>query len=41
MTSNTTYSTHNGDDAPQNCATLSLTSVLDGGGWSTPRPGCT
>jgi hypothetical protein len=22
-------------------STLSLTSALDGGGWSTPRPGCT
>jgi hypothetical protein len=31
---------HEGPEGEQMCSsTLSLTSVLDGGGWSTPRPG--
>ena len=31
---------HEGPDGEQSySSTLSLTSVLDGGGWSTPRPG--
>jgi hypothetical protein len=31
---------HEGSEGEQMCSsTLSLTSALDGGGWSTPRPG--
>ena len=32
------YSTHNGDDAPQNCSTLLFTSALEEGEGSASRP---